>query len=110
MDIAFRDDKQAETFSSLRLLTREYGNDRAMKIARHLKRFELADSLADVWKGPGRPHELKADRSGQISFDLGHPYRLLIRPTDHPLPTKVDGGLDRTEVRAITVVEVADTH
>lgn len=110
MDIAFRDDGQAKTFSSLRLLTREYGNDRAMKIARHLKRFELADSLADVWSGPGRPHELKADRAGQISFDLGHPYRLLIRPTDDPPPTKVDGGLDRTEVRAITVVKVADTH
>jgi proteic killer suppression protein len=50
------------------------------------------------------------ERSGQLSLDLEHPYRLIFEPATDPLPTKLDGGLDWSEVRAVRILEIDDTH
>jgi len=57
-----------------------------------------------------RCHELTADRKGQISVDLQHPYRLLFIPANVPLPRKPDGGLDWSAVTEIEIIEITDTH
>jgi len=57
-----------------------------------------------------RCHELKGDRTGQLSLDLDHPYRLIIEPAHDPIPRKPDGGLDWNKVTAVMIVGVEDTH
>lgn len=83
----------------------------AAKLAQRVAELLAVESLDDLALLPGpRCHELEADRDGQISVDLVHPMRLIIVPADDPPPAKGDGGLDWTRVRAVVIVEIADTH
>lgn len=59
---------------------------------------------------PGRCHELKGERAGQLSVDLTHPHRLVFVPSDDPPPERPEGGLDWGLVTAITVIAIEDTH
>jgi hypothetical protein len=57
-----------------------------------------------------RAHELTADRAGQISVDVRHPYRLLLVPDHDEVPRKPDGGLDWTRVTRVRILGIEDTH
>lgn len=59
---------------------------------------------------PGRCHELKGDRKGQLSLDLEHPLRLIFMPSDESVIKKEDGGLDWCSVKAVEIIDVEDTH
>jgi len=66
--------------------------------------------LEDVRNTPGRCHELTGNRAGELTLDLDGPYRLVFKPAHNPLPTKHDGGLDWTQVTAVIILGVEDTH
>ena len=51
-----------------------------------------------------------ADAKSQLSVDLDHPYRLIFTPAHDPVPRLEDGGLDWSQVTAITILGVEDTH
>lgn len=111
MDIKFSSNKQRRTFTNPTKLVRTYGKQQAEVIRRRLDDLEEADTLAQI--SPFRPtrcHELVGNRAGQLSLDLRHPYRLIIEPANEPIPQKDDGGLDRTQVTAIRIIGVEDTH
>jgi plasmid maintenance system killer protein len=108
MEISFEADKVAKLFNSRAALDKKYGDKCGKRIRQRLQELEAVDSLEDMVFG--RPHELTGDRAGQVSLDLVHPLRLIIRPTDEPPPTKPDGGLDRAKVKRVTIIEIADTH
>lgn len=59
---------------------------------------------------PARLHELTGNRNGLFSVDLGHPYRLLFIQNNEPTPVKDDGGLDKTHINKIKIIEIEDTH
>lgn len=59
---------------------------------------------------PGRCHELKGERAGQLSVDLVHPHRLVFVPSDDPPPEHPEGGLDWGLVTSVTVIAIEDTH
>jgi proteic killer suppression protein len=42
--------------------------------------------------------------------DLEQPHRLLFIPANNPVPIGEDGGLDRTQVTEIEIIEIVDTH
>lgn len=79
-----------------------------------MKEFRAALSLKGFWppkSPPGRCHELtEGQRSGQLSVDLDHPYRLIFVPNHDPVPKQPDGGLDWSQVTAIKILGVEDTH
>jgi hypothetical protein len=108
MEIAFDNEKLATLCNSQAALNRAYGAVWAKRIGQRLQELEAVESLADMVFG--RPHELKGDRAGQVSVDLIHPLRLIFRPTAQPPPLKTDGGLDRAEVKSVTIIEVTDPH
>lgn len=108
MEISFENDKVAKLFNSQAALNKKFGDKCAKRIAQRLQELEAVDSLEDMVFG--RPHELIGDRAGQVSLDLVHPLRLIVRPTDDPPPTKPDGGIDRPRVKRVTILEVVDTH
>ena len=90
-------------------LVRKYGAKAAKKLQARLNALRSLDVVADVWLLPGRWHVLTADRAEQFAADLDHPHRLIVRPTP-PVPRLPDDGIDWTQVRAVTVVEVIDYH
>jgi proteic killer suppression protein len=59
---------------------------------------------------PGRCHELIGDRSGQLSLDLDHPWRLIFIPADVPPALKPDGGIDWQNVKIVEIRGIEDTH
>lgn len=108
MEISFETEKLAKLCNSRAALERTYGAVCARRIGQRLQELEAVECLADMVFG--RPHELKGDRDGQVSVDLVHPLRLIFRPTAQPPPLKTDGGLDRTKVQSVTIVDVTDPH
>ena len=76
--------------------------------------LRAAVSLMDFWppkSGPSRCHELtQGQRKGQLSVDLDHPYRLIFVPDHNPVPKREDGGLDWSQVTAVKILGVEDTH
>lgn len=110
LDIVFLNERVAAEFNSTRALTRRYGDEVAQRIRRRLDDLRAAPNLEAMKSLPGRCHELKHDRVGQLALDLRHPLRLIIAPAHEPVPQKPDGGLDWVEVTIIRVVEVVDYH
>jgi proteic killer suppression protein len=109
LEVSFDDIDLAETFRNARELRKKHGAVRTTKIQQRLKHLAAAETLADMRSMPGRCHELRGDRAGQLSLDLDHPYRLLFRPAGNPGPGP-GGGLDWSAVRAVVVIGVEDTH
>lgn len=75
-----------------------------------------ASTLADLeppYSRPARCHELTEGKRGkehQLSVDLEHPYRLIFVPDHDPVPFREEGGLDWSQVTAIKILGVEDTH
>ena len=90
-------------------LRKHGGVVRAKKVQTRLADLRVAETLADMRLLPGRCHEVKGDRAGQLSLDLDHPYRLLFRPARETEPL-AGGGLDWTKVTEVVILEIADTH
>ena len=114
MDISFKNAKLAKSFNEGAQLEKVHGTLRAKKIRVRMMELRAAASLMDFWppkSPPGRCHELtKGQRSGQLSVDLDHPYRLIFIPDHDPVPLRGDGGLDWSQVTAIKILGVEDTH
>ena len=114
MDISFKNRKLAKSFNEGAQLVKIHGKLRAKKIRIRMKELRAATSLKDFWppkSPPGRCHELtEGKRAGQLSMDLDHPYRLIFTPGHDPVPRRDDGGLDWTQVTAVKILGVEDTH
>ena len=110
MDIIFLDESLRETVNNTRRLKRKYGSRRAKLIRRRVDDLWAAVTLEDVRGLPGRCHELRHDRTGQLAIDLDHPCRLIFEPANNPIPRHAGGNLDWTRVTAIRIIEVVDYH
>ena len=110
MNIAFSSDRFRKVCNNHRLLVKRHGLRRAQKIRRRLDDLRAARFLDDLRHLPGRCHELKGNRSDQLSLDLDYPYRLIFEPADDPSFRKPDGGLDWTKITDIVILGVEDTH
>ena len=110
MDIVFPNERTAAEFNSLKALSRSYGAENARRILRRLDDLRAAANLETMRNLPGRCHELKHDRAGQLAIDVRHPYRLIFEPANEPVPRKADGGLDWAGVTSIRILEVEDYH
>ena len=110
MDILFRTKKLAKEFNDTKLLVRRHGTRRAQLIRRRLDDLKAAENLEIMRTLPGRCHELTADWSGFLSVDLDHPWRLIFRPKEDPIPLTPSGGLDWSRVKSITIEGIFDTH
>lgn len=110
MEITFPVGSEPADWNETKRLVRRHNAQRAKLIRRRLDELRAAPSLDVMRRLPGRCHELKGDRAGQLSIDLDGPYRLLFSPAHNPIPSKMDGGMDWTKVTAIVLVGVVDTH
>jgi plasmid maintenance system killer protein len=110
LNITFVSQSLEKECNNERELRRRHGKDQATRIGRRLDDLHAAASLEDMRNLPGRCHELKGTRSGQLSLDLDHPYRLIFEAADNPVPRKPDGGLSWPDIRNIRIIGVIDTH
>jgi plasmid maintenance system killer protein len=90
---------------------RRWGPEMARLIRRRINEIQASENLA-VLRKIKRPnaHELTGDLKGRISLDLKHPKRMIVKPSNDPIPTLPDGGLDWTLITEIEIVCIGDTH
>ncbi|MBF0182194.1 MAG: killer suppression protein [Magnetococcales bacterium] len=115
MDINFQTTKLEKTLSEGVRLEKLHGSLRAKKIRVRLKELRAAKSLQDFWppkSGPARCHEISQGYHFiRMSVDLDDPYRLIFKPNHEPVPKREEGGgLDWSQVTAITIIGVENTH
>lgn len=111
MQVTYANRRLERWCSSPTTRARKWGPENGRKLGSRLKELKAADTLADMLALPqARAHPLTGDRRGQISLDLSHPYRLIVTPADPYSARLPDGGLDWTQVHAVVVQEVVDTH
>lgn len=110
MDIIFRTSSLRKELTKDKKRRKTYGTNCAKKIKHRLDDLRAAESLADFRYLPGRCHELKGDLKGVLSLDVKHPYRMLFVPNHNPVPEKDAGGLDWTQVTAVEIIGIEDTH
>jgi toxin HigB-1 len=111
VDITFANRKLEKNFNSAALLLRAYGDRMSVAIMRRMAVLDAAVNLSQVpTTKPDRRHQLSANLKGQFAVDLIHPYRLLFEPYHDPVPENDDGGIELTQVTAITIIDVIDYH
>lgn len=110
MDILFATPPLRELFHDKRELQRKYGIDAANKIRRRLDDLRAASCLQDIYRLPGRAHELSNERKGQIAIMITGGLRLILEPANDPIPSKEDGGLDWTRITQVRILEIVDYH
>ena len=111
MIISFKNKKLEKDLTDEKALIRRWGPDQADRIKQRMVELLAADNLETLHTLPQvQAHELSGNRSGQISLDIKHPYRLLITPDYENPPRKEDGGLDWKKTTKIKVLGVEDTH
>jgi len=110
VDIAFRSDKLRRQCTVDRDMVKAWGPERAKRLRRRLADLNAAETLADMRGLPGRTHELREDRAGELAIDLDGPFRLIFEVADEPVPRRPEGGLEWTAVRSIRVLRVEDYH
>ncbi|MFZ2488409.1 MAG: killer suppression protein [Anaerolineae bacterium] len=110
MDIAFGSTKLQKTLNTQALLVKAHGPKRAQRIRQRLDDMAAAGCLQEMERLPGRCHELKGNRAGQLALDLDHPYRLIFKPDHDPVPIKSDGGLDWQAVTSVVILGIEDYH
>ncbi|MFH1745485.1 MAG: killer suppression protein [Planctomycetota bacterium] len=111
MEMSFASRGMQKACSIAKETRRKWGVELARRLQQRLMELKAAETLADISHlPPARCHELTGDRVGQFSVDLIHPYRLLFTPDHDSTPRKPDGGVERSEVTKILVLEVCDTH
>lgn len=111
MEITFRSRRLQKIFNSSKDINRKYGNRMGRAIQSRLAVLGNASNLSLVpTRPPERLHQLGADRRGQFAVDLVHPHRLIVVPNHDPVRENEEGGIDRGQVTAITIIEVKDYH
>lgn len=111
MEFGFGRARDAALFHDPARLRRKYGPRCAEKIEARLAQIAAADTLEVLCRLPqARCHQLVADRSEEFSLDLEHPLRLIVAVADNPIPRLDDGGIDRSHVRRLMFLDVADPH
>ena len=110
MEITFKNAKLQEVCSSEKRRIKKFGKICSDRIMARLDDLQAANTLADFRFLPGRCHELKGDRKGQLTLDIEHPLRLVFKPSNDGIQNRKEGVLNWNLVTAVEIVDVEDTH
>lgn len=109
MNILYKHEDIKKVCLESREAKRLYDATIVRQLQKRLYQLTAFRSLADVGT-LFHLHELSGNRDGQLAVNLTGKYRLIFEPANQPLPKKKDGGLDRTRVTEITIIEVVNYH
>lgn len=108
MEVEFQTADLCRLCEDSRHAQRVLGAPCAKKLRARISDLISAPRLSDVTAG--RPHALVGDREGQYALRLQGGIRLVLEPTDDPLPMRNPSGIDWPNVTAIRVVLIGDYH
>ena len=109
MNLTFTTERLQRLLESQKEIRKAFGKESERKILRQMALLRGAESMRDVFSGPGKWHELDGDRKRQCSGGAGGGFRIIVEPVP-PVPLKQDGGVDWAGVDSVHVVGVEDYH
>lgn len=108
MEISFRSTKLQKACSDAKGRRKKFGMRCGDLLGRRLDDLRAALNLEQMRHLPGRCHELKGDRKGQLAIDLEHPKRLIFEPVKHA--DSSSRTLEWSEVTEVVIMEVVNYH
>ncbi|MCB9091373.1 MAG: killer suppression protein [Halobacteriovoraceae bacterium] len=109
MELTFKTNKLKKQCNEFKESVKTFGEPTARKLNNRLNNLRAAATLMVMQKLPGRCHELKGPRKGQLSLDLVGQYRLIFIPNE-PYETKDNGRIDWSSVKSVKITGIEDTH
>jgi plasmid maintenance system killer protein len=110
MKISYQYKKLEKTTADFKAISKHYGT-MAKKVNQRIKEMEASTTLEVLGKIPAaRCHELKGDWKGYLAVDVSGNHRIVFKPDHDPPPKKDDGGLDWSQVTAITIVAIGEDY
>lgn len=110
MEIQFASERLRDECNDSKSRARRYGKQGGKRLGQRLDDLDAVANLEDARSLPGKLHELKGDRKGQLAMTVDGGKRLIMEPVDPDQARKPDGGLDWTLVTAIRILAVEDYH
>ena len=111
MKIEYKNERLKTLLQSEKQIVRKYGTQIAESITLRLRGLSECDSLADVPVGkPERCHELQGKWKRHFAVNLAKGRRLIFKVGQEPIPIKEDGGINKSEVFEIQIMEVSDHY
>ncbi len=110
MNITFKNSQLRKCANDDKQAIKKLGRRRAELFKQRLDDLMDATTLEEVRHLPGNYHELAANRKGQWSCNLDHPYRLIFEPHEHPIPVNESGQYVWIEIKGVEIVEITDYH
>ena len=108
MKVGFKSYRLGKLCTNRKELVRKYGRPVAEKVETRLFQLGSAATLEEMRYLPGRCHQLKDARSGELSVTLHGGYRLTFRPGN---PAAGEAAvLDWSSVTEVIVTEIEDYH
>lgn len=99
--------KLTKVLNSPRLMTKEFGKDRARRIMARLDEFDAAKNLAQIPSdSPPRCHKLQGNLQGEFAVDVSGNYRMIFEGYDKNdvISTK------KTEIVTVQIISIEDYH
>lgn len=110
MNITYKRNKLKKTVASPKEIIRYYGT-RAKLVNQRLLELKSATTLEVMRTIPkANCHELSGNRKGTFAVDISGNHRIIFEPNHDPLPTKVDVGIDWTQVTDITILDIGEDY
>ena len=110
MKIAYANSRIEKICTDAKRSKKELGQVGAHILSTRLDQLMDAGNLEELRFLPGNYHELTGNRRGELAVGLQGLIRLIFKPNHEPRPEKFDGGLDWSQVTAITITEITDYH
>lgn len=90
---------------------KKWGEKHAKKVFQRLAELRAVHDLSEIsYLPPPRCHAVDGIRNDCWAVDTMHPYRLVFKINQEPIPKLPDGGIDKTKVVSIIIQEVEDYH
>ena len=110
MKVAYANSRIEKVCTDAKRAKKELGQVGAHILSTRLDQLMDAGNLEELRFLPGNYHELTGNRRGELAVSLQGLIRLIFKPDHEPHPEKFDGGLDWSQVNAVTITEITDYH
>jgi plasmid maintenance system killer protein len=110
MKVDFTNNKLRKQMGSASEIKRTFGVN-AKRVQQRLDEMEAAPTLAVLQQIPAANcHPLKGNLLGEWAVDISGNHRIIFEPDHDPVPKKVNGEIETTEITDIKILKTGDYH
>lgn len=111
MKVTYKNEKTRTLCEDGKTAQKQLGDVAARQLRKRIRSLMEVDTLSDIpYTPPPRLHLLSGYTVPTYGVVVHKGLRIVLEPTDHPLPLLGDGGVDKGNIRSVQIVAVEDYH